>query len=89
MRLHLTPQRVKDPGAAVIYLTDCTLATVAAMTALAKKPKGEFSRQIAIAQHGIDWIIQMKITVQEESPRVERIINEFSGSVKSWAETIK
>lgn len=41
---------VRTPEMALAYITDCTLATVASMAMLKSRKKGEFERQINIAQ---------------------------------------
>ena len=41
---------VRDPAQALVYITDCTLATVCDLATKKKKSKSEFARQISIAQ---------------------------------------
>lgn len=48
--------RVRTSEEALVYITDCTLATVSGMAMTKSRKKGEYQRQIAIAQTAIDWI---------------------------------
>ena len=74
---------VRTPEDAMVYLVDCTLATVSHMASLKSKSKSEYSRQIAIAQTGVDWISHMKI-----DPRKSRVMDilENNQSVQDWAD---
>lgn len=53
------------------------------MAMLKSRKKGEFERQIAIAQQGIDWIKEMKI--DPRTTRAEEIISQGM-KVAQWAE---
>ena len=75
--------RVKTPEQALAYLTDCTLATVSTMAMLKSRKKGEFERQVRIAQQGVDWMIAMDIPAA--GTRAEEVA-EHRGSVEKWAE---
>lgn len=55
------PHEVRSPEQALVYLADCTLATVSSMALLKSRKKSEFKRQIEIAQKAVDWIRDMKI----------------------------
>lgn len=57
-------KEVKTPEEAFVYMTECTLATVADMAGKRYKNKGEYCRQIDIAQIGIDWIRDINIDVR-------------------------
>lgn len=70
---------------ALVYITDCNLATVCRMAMRKSRSKSEFERQIAIAQSGVDWII--KFDVPHNGSRVEDVIK--IGTVAEWAETFK
>jgi hypothetical protein len=53
--------QVRTPEDALLYITDCTLATVADMAMKKSRRKHEFERQISIAQTACDWISEMGI----------------------------
>lgn len=74
--------RVKTEGDALLYITDCNLATVCEMACKKSRPKGEFERQISIAQIGISWIVSFGIS--STGTRIADVIK--AGSVKAWAE---
>ena len=73
--------RVSNAAQALIYITDCTLATVATMAMLKSKSKYEFERQIAIAQKACDWIKEFGIDPQ--GTRAADIIGKQT--VEQWA----
>jgi hypothetical protein len=77
--------RVHSTEDALIYLTECTLATVGRLSMLKSRSKGEYERQIAIAQNAIVWITDFNIPVTG-SIRVKDVIEDFSGNVKKWAD---
>lgn len=72
---------VKSPGDALIYLTDCQLATVASMAMKKTRPVNEYRRQQQIAQMAIDWMDNMGIDYT--STRAQEV--KKSGSVQTWA----
>ena len=74
--------QVHTPADALAYLTDCTLATVCGMAMRKSRPKGEYERQIAIAEAGVKWMIEMGVP-RNETSRAERV--EKYGSVAAWA----
>lgn len=74
--------RVNTPEHALVYLVDCTLATVCAMAMKKSRPVGEYSRQKMIAQHGIDWIKEMGI---EADSRPKDVIDHCDGFVHKWS----
>ncbi|RKZ84410.1 MAG: hypothetical protein DRQ39_08365 [Gammaproteobacteria bacterium] len=74
---------VKTPEQALAYITDCTLATVASMAMLKSRKKGEFARQISIAQKSIDWMNQMGVDMS--GTRAEDVMK-VSGSVEAWVQ---
>lgn len=53
--------RVSSAADALIYITDCTLATVESMARVKGRKKNEFNRQMAIAQQAIDWMVEFGI----------------------------
>lgn len=79
----MTFDQVRTPEQALVYLLDCTLATVEHMASLKSRNKTEFKRQIGIAQKGVDWIIAMKI--DSSTSRASDVI-EAGGNVAKWIE---
>lgn len=75
--------QVHTPEQALAYITDCTLATVADLALKKSRPKGEFARQISIAQQGVDWMKTMK--VDPVTTRAVEIIDQGI-TVAQWAE---
>jgi len=73
---------VRSPEQALAYITDCTLATVASMAMKKSRAKGEFQRQISIAQKSIDWMDQMGVSM--EGTRAEKVMAQ-GGSVDHWS----
>jgi len=74
---------VRTSEDAFCYLLDCTLATVGEMAFKKSRPKGEFKRQILIAQMGIDWVRTFKIKTDEG--RIQEILEYYGGEVGAWA----
>ena len=74
--------RVRTKEDALLYLVECTLATVNHMAMRMSKSKSEYQRQISIAQKGCDWIESMQI-VPEEHSLVTDIIGKQT--VAQWA----
>lgn len=70
----------------VEYLTECALATVEKMAMVKRSPKGEFKRQITIAQTGITHLDYQG----EEGtlPRCHEIIGKYRGKVEPFVEEI-
>ena len=73
---------VRTPADALVYLTDCTLATVSEMASKKSRPKNEFRRQIEISQTAINWMLDMGIDVGTTRARAVML----EGSVEKWAE---
>lgn len=73
---------VRDAGMALAYLVDCTLATVCDMSTKKSRPKHEYQRQQAIAQSGVDWLVQFGCDWHDT--RVAEVIAS-GGSVAAWA----
>lgn len=71
---------------AVIYMTECTLATVEMMAMKKSTPKGEFNRQVNIAQSGVDFIMSRAMKADN---RVADVINRHKGKVSGWSSEIK
>lgn len=74
---------VRTLEAALAYMVDCTLATVADMRMKKSSPKGELSRQIEIAQTGVNWMRDFEVNPQ--GTRAAEVLDKFSGNVCAWA----
>lgn len=72
---------VREPGHALAYLIDCTLATVCDMAAKKRRPKHEFERQVSIAQTGILWALEFGIDLSKT-----RAADIGRDGVMQWAE---
>jgi hypothetical protein len=70
---------------ALIYITECTLATVEYMMDLKSKSKSEFERQIGIAQIGINHIRQYPIS-NIPNGRVKELLIDGKGNVKEYTQ---
>lgn len=75
----------KNSEYVIQYLTECTLATVIHLHYLKTKSKHEYSRQVAIAQTGIDYLKYMSNVMLEG--RVADVINNNNSDVKQWLAT--
>lgn len=75
-------QNVRTLEHAFLYITDCCLATVSHMAMLKSRKKGEFERQINIAQTACDWVQTMGI--DPKGTRAEDIVG--IQSVREWVE---
>lgn len=73
--------KVHSPSEALLYLTDCSLATVSGMAMKKSRPQHEYQRQVAIAQTAVDWIREFGIDA--EGTRAQDVIA-AGGSVASW-----
>ena len=78
--------QVHTPADALAYLTDCTLATVCRMAMLKSRAKGEYQRQISIAESGVQWMIEMGVPRDQYSRAAE--VGK-RGSVAAWAEVFE
>ena len=69
----------------LIYITDCTLATVEYMASLKSKSKSksEFIRQITIAQKSIDYMKSTGINIPI-GERSRDVVDNYHGSVSDW-----
>lgn len=74
---------VKNSKQALVYITDCNLATVSHMASLKSRSIGEYNRQVVIAQHCVDWIRMFGL--HPGKTRAEEVLNDFGGSVSKWA----
>lgn len=66
---------------AMAYIADCNLATVECMASKKSRPKGEYQRQIRIAQKICDWMEFFNVSPQDT--RADDIIGKTS--VAEWA----
>jgi hypothetical protein len=72
---------VRTPAEALVYITDCNLATVCDMATKKRRPKLEFERQILIAQRAINWMQDMGVDFS--TTRAKDVV--ACGGVKEWA----
>lgn len=73
--------QVRTPADALVYVTDCTLATVYNMATKKTRSTGEFERQINIAQTAINWMLEMGVDFS--GTRMVDVIK--AGDVATWA----
>jgi hypothetical protein len=73
---------------ALLYLVNCTLATVSSLAMKKGTPKYEFQRQVSIAQTGVDCIRKFQIKVDAEI-RLKQVIEAHAGNVLDWASQYK
>ncbi len=74
---------ISNEGEALVYLIDCTLATVQSLATKKSRPAAEFRRQIAIAQKGMLWCRDFNVPLSSRPKEVEE---KFGGNVTLWAE---
>lgn len=77
---------VRTPEQALLYLTDCTLATVADMAMKKSKSKYEFQRQIQIAQSAVDWLKEFNVKIEIGS-RVYDVLSQPDQNVETWSKS--
>ena len=77
----MTKDRIHDKDQAYAYILDCNLATVSHMAMLKSRKKGEYERQINIAQRMLDWANDFEIDCSET--RAFDVMD--VGTVKQWA----
>jgi len=75
--------QVRTAEQAFAYVTDCTLATVSSMAMKRSKGKGEYQRQISIAQTAVDWMREQGLSPYDT--RACEVIDAYDGSVSAWA----
>ena len=73
---------VRTEADAIAYLVDCTLATVSDMAVKKSRKKHEYSRQISIAQTGVNWMRDFGI--DQTWTRADEVKG-FGWSVAEWA----
>ncbi len=74
---------VRTEKQALLYLSDCLLATVSDMAMKKSRKKHEYERHIKIAQSAVEWIYEFNISIQPNS-RVYEVLNCQSRTVKEW-----
>jgi hypothetical protein len=72
---------IRNPGQALVYITDCNLATVCRLAGKKSRSKSEFERQKSIAQTAINWMQEMQIDFS--NTRAADVV--AAGSVDAWA----
>lgn len=77
---------VRTPAQALAYIADCTLATVEGMAMAKSRRKGEYMRQISIAQTAVDWMFLMDVDVS--GTRAADVAN-HRGKVEAWAKSME
>ena len=80
MQRHL----IRNSEQALLYITDCNLATVSDMAMKKSRPKHEFERQIEIAQCAVNWIKNFGINIEVNS-RVYDVRSLPDQKVSTWA----
>ena len=77
----MTKNRIRSVEDALVYITECNLATVEMLAMKKNPPKGEFQRQIDIAQLAIYNMIDYDVDFSDT--RADDTI--LAGNVKTWA----
>ena len=77
-----SPNAAEAAEAAAIYLTECTLTTIATMAGKKSRPKTEYARQKAIAQQGIDYC--QNFTLKPSPGTRAAAIISTSRTVEDW-----
>ncbi len=80
----MTKNRIRSVEDTLVYITDCNLATVEMLAMKKNPPKGEFQRQIDIAQIAINSMVDYDIDFSDT--RADDTI--LVGNVKVWADQI-
>ena len=80
----MNKHQVCTPQHALVYMADCTLATIIHMAAKHSRGKNEYKRQVGIAQDAINWIQTMNL--RHYNTRAREVIEEYNGSVQKWAD---
>lgn len=83
----LTAHTLRNHEDGLAYMIECTLATVAGLLLKKKTPKFELSRQITIAQKGLDCLGKRKY--DNSCTRLVKITEQFDNSVQAWADDFR
>lgn len=73
--------RVSNAGDALVYVIDCTLATVCDLATKKSRSQYEFARQKSIAQNSIDWAVRFGLDLT--GTRATQVLE--YGNVDKWA----
>lgn len=76
---------IRNEGDALVYLTDCTLATVETLAMRKTPPKAELSRQMSMAEHAISWIYSCGLNYK--GSRIEDV--KAAGGINKWVEQMQ
>lgn len=57
--------QISSPEQGLEYIVSCTLATVESLALKKSRPKGEYQRQIGIAQKGVDLLKKFNVDLQD------------------------
>ncbi len=83
--MFLTSENVYTTEQALTYMVECTLATVSSMAMKKSRPKGEYARQISIAQSGVKWVRSVVTDQEAQTSRVRKVLSDYKGDVAAWA----
>jgi len=81
----MTYDYIRTAQQALVYMTECTLATVEYMASLKKKNMSEYRRQVSLAQKGVDMVIAFRC---EPGGRVDEVIDKYVCKVADWTRAI-
>lgn len=84
----ITSSTIKNSSEALLWLTDCTLASVAGLVTRKSASKYETTRQISMAQTAINWIMRDGLELPQHS-RITDVIRDYGASVQDWADAVK
>jgi hypothetical protein len=82
--------KIKTESDAIIYLTECTLATVESIAMRKNYPVGERKSHISLAQKAINIVKWFGIISSPTiSPRIEEVIVKYDLNVELWYNYLK
>jgi len=76
---------IRTEGDALVYLADCTLATVETLAMRKSPPKAELERQVMMASDAIRWIDQFGLN--STGTRVADV--KAAGGMEPWLKSLK
>lgn len=82
----LHEHNLQNTDECLLWLLDCTLATVEDLAMKKSAPKHEYSRQIGMAQTALNLLLREGKDVS--MIRADQICKNFNRSVKDWAADI-
>lgn len=77
-------EQIRSGLDALLYITDCNLATVSRMAGLKNRGVNEYQRQINIAQICVDWCVKENLNIADS--RALNVVQSCGGSVQQWAD---